>query len=97
MKLFNQIKIVVDAVFSEKIAPLDKARRNAANWREAGMLTAKEIIILIIAIFILAALLPGAIQSLNAANTTGFTTTQLALYGVIAVVIIAVVIYKLVE
>ena len=62
-----------------------------------AMLEPKYLIFLIIGIYMLAALLPSAISTLNAANTTGWTTTQVAIYGVFSVIILAVVIAKLAE
>jgi hypothetical protein len=61
------------------------------------MLEAKYIITLVIGIYLFSALLPSAIISLNAANTTGWTATQVAIYAVIGIVILAVVIIKITE
>ena len=61
------------------------------------MLEAKYIITLVIGIYLFSALLPSAITSLNAANTTGWTATQVAIYAVIGVVILAAVIIKITE
>lgn len=72
-------------------------RKQYEVHRDAGTITAKEVIIMVIAIYILAALLPSAISSLNTANQTGWTATQIALYGVISIVIIAIIIYKFAE
>ena len=63
----------------------------------AAMLTAKEAIVLLIAVFVIAALLGGAITSLNETNTSGWTTAQIALFGVVGVIIIAVIIMKISE
>lgn len=91
--------------FDEAVAYVDanigvlptKARRQWVEHRALGGITAKEVIIMVIAIYILAALLPSAISSLNQANQTGWTSTQIALYGVISIVIIAIIIYKFAE
>ena len=61
------------------------------------MLEAKYIITLVIGIYLFSALLPSAITSLNAANTTGWTSTQVAIYAVIGIVILAIVIIKITE
>ena len=61
------------------------------------MLEAKYIITLVIGIYLFSALLPSAITSLNGANTTGWTATQIAIYAVIGIVILAVVIIKITE
>lgn len=62
-----------------------------------AMLEPRYMIFLVIGIYMLAALLPSAITTLNAANTTGWTTTQIAIYGVFSVIILAVVIAKVSE
>jgi len=61
------------------------------------MLEAKYIITMVIGVYLFSALLPSAITSLNAANTTGWTTTQLAIYAVVGVVILTAVIIKIAE
>jgi len=61
------------------------------------MLEAKYIITLVIGIYLFSALLPAAITSLNAANTTGWTSTQVAIYAVVGIVILTVVIVKISE
>ena len=58
---------------------------------------AKWVVGLIIFIYLIAALLPAAISSLNTANTTGWTTTQIAIYGVLSIIILATVIIKVSE
>lgn len=52
---------------------------------------------LIIFIYLLASLLPAAISSLNDANTTGWTTTQIAIWSVVSIVILAAIIIKVSE
>ena len=64
---------------------------------ESGALEARYIVVLVVAIYLLASLLPAAITSLNAANVTGWTTTQTAIWAVMSIVILAVVIMKLTE
>lgn len=64
---------------------------------EQAMLEAKYIVGLVVGIFLFSALLPGAITALNGANTTGWTATQLAIYSVIAVVVLAAIIIKITE
>jgi len=72
-----------------------KANRTPEN--EQAMLEAKYIITLVIGIYLFSALLPSAISALNSANTTGWTATQIAIYAVIGVVVLAVVIIKITE
>jgi len=64
---------------------------------EDAMLGAREIIITVIGVYVLASLLPSAVASMNAANTSGWTATQIAIWGVTSIVILAVVIMKIAE
>lgn len=70
---------------------------NPTPENEMAMLEARSIVILVIAIYLLAALLPSAISALNASNTTGWTATQIAIWSVLSIVILAVIIIKLTE
>ena len=58
---------------------------------------AKWIVTLVIGIYLLASLLPSAISSLNAANTTGWTAEQIAIWSVVSIVILAIIIIKITE
>jgi len=62
-----------------------------------AMLEARSIVILIIAIYLLAALIPAAISALNNASTVGWTTTQIAIWSVLSIVILASIIIKITE
>jgi hypothetical protein len=62
-----------------------------------AMLEARSIVILIIAIYLLAALIPAAISALNNASTVGWTTTQIAIWSVLSIVILATIIIKITE
>ena len=53
------------------------------------MMSAKEIVGLVIGIYLISALIGGAISALNLVNTTGWTTQQVAIWAVIPTVIIA--------
>lgn len=64
---------------------------------DGGMLSTGAIIGLVIGVVVLAALLPTAIQSINAANTTGWTETQVAIWGILGLIILAVVVMKVTE
>ena len=64
---------------------------------EQALLEAKYIVGLVIGIYLFSALLPSAISALNEANTSGWTATQVAIYGVISIVILAVIIMKISE
>ena len=82
-------------------AELKEAKKNFKDnptpKNEVAMLEARSIVILIIAIYLLAALIPSAISALNNASTTGWTATQIAIWGVMSIVILATVIIKLTE
>lgn len=64
---------------------------------ERAMMDARAIIVLVIAVYLAAALLPSAISALNDANVSGWTGTQTAIWSVVSVVILAVVIMKIAE
>ena len=64
---------------------------------EVAVLEARAIVVLIIAIYLLAALIPAAISGLNNASTTGWTSTQIAIWGVVSIVILATIIMKISE
>ena len=70
---------------------------NPCIENEQALLEAKYIVGLVIGIYLFSALLPSAISALNEANTSGWTATQIAIYGVISIVILAVIIMKISE
>jgi hypothetical protein len=72
-------------------------RENPTIENEQAVLEAKYIVGLVIGIYLFSALLPSAISALNGANVTGWTPTQVAIYGVISIVILAVIIMKISE
>jgi hypothetical protein len=80
---------------------LPEGKRDAyMKGRESGNITPAAIVGLIIAIYLLATLLPGAVSALNTANQSGWTSTQTTLYAVLAIIVIAggaLVILKIVE
>lgn len=87
---------------AEIIAQSKKAVREqrlvtATNWQEVAAVEARYVVGLVIGIYLLAALIPSAITALNDTNTTGWTATQLAIWGVLSVIILAVVIMKISE
>lgn len=73
------------------------AHLKADSWNEHAAIEAKFVVGLVIGIYLLAALIPSAITALNGTNTTGWTATQLAIWGVLSVIILAVVIMKISE
>lgn len=64
---------------------------------DGGMMSTGAIIGLVIGVVILAALLPTAITAINDANTTGWNATQLAIWGILGLIILAVVVMKISE
>jgi len=69
----------------------------AKTMQEQAAVEARYVVGLVIGIYLLAALIPSAISALNNTNTTGWTATQLAIWGVLSVIILAVVIMKISE
>lgn len=61
------------------------------------MMSPKEIIGLVIGIYLISALIGGAITALNDVNTTDWTTQQIAIWAVIPTVIIASIIIAVVD
>lgn len=64
---------------------------------DGGMMSTGAIISLVIGIVILAALLPTAIDSINSANTTGWDSTQTAIWAILGIIVLAVVVMKITE
>lgn len=71
------------------------------NWvmRRALAFTPKRaydlgttIIVLVVAVYILAVTVPGAITALSTASTSGWNTNTIALWGILPVVIVAAII-----
>lgn len=82
---------------SQEKEAIAKYKANPTPENEQAMLEAKYIVALVIGVYLFSALLPSAISALNDANQTGWTTTQIAIYSVIGIVILAVVIIKITE
>lgn len=72
-------------------------KENPTLENEKAMMDARAIVVLVIGVYLASALLPSAITALNEANTTGWTGTQAAIWGVVSVIILAVVIMKIAE
>jgi len=81
-KMINSVKAEVDIIMSYMPDPI------------SGAMGANEIVTLVIAIFILAALLPSAMTSIFAANTTAWSATTILMWGILPVIIIAVIVLK---
>lgn len=58
------------------------------NLNEDGEINIKTFVMLGFGALIVAAFIPMGLESLNAADTSNFTATELALYGVIGVAIL---------
>ena len=98
--VFDNFKAAI--MFAEAYVTKLKSERKTQllsvdSWNEQATIEAKYLIGLVIGIYLLAALLPGAIGALNDTNTTGWTPTQIAIWGVLSFIILAVVIMKLAE
>jgi len=70
---------------------------NPTPENEKAMMGVKETIGLVIGVLVIAYVLPSALQALAGANTTGLPASEVALFGVIGLVIIAIVIMKVAE
>lgn len=70
---------------------------NPSEENERALMDAKTIVFMVIGVYLISALLPSAISAINGANTTGWTTEQIAIWGIVGILIIAIVIVKLVE
>lgn len=68
-----------------------------SSENEQAVMDARNIVWIVIGVYLIASLLPSAISQLNAANTSGWTATQIAIWSVISIIIIAVVIIKITE
>lgn len=56
----------------------------------------QKVVGIFLTVVLAAALIPSALTTFNAANTTGWSTEQIALWGVIGVIIIVAVIMLLI-
>ena len=83
--------------FVEEVKQKTAHVKNKYGMNDAGMLSTGSIIGLVIGVVILAALLPTAINAINDANTSGWDATQASIWGVLGIIIIAVVIMKITE
>lgn len=82
----------------EKLQVVRDARLlKAKTMQERAAVEAKYLVGLVIGIYLLAALIPSAISALNATNTTGWNATQIAIWGVLSIIILAVIIMKISE
>jgi hypothetical protein len=60
--------------------------KNANEQAKMDNTGKSDVVSIALTVFIVAAIIPAALIALNDANTTGFTSGQLALYGIIGLV-----------
>ena len=82
--MFDRVKKIVRNVMDTIDFSIDAASAVSGN----------EIVTIVIAIFILAAMLPAAISALFGANTSGWSPTTILMWGLLPVIIIAVMVLK---
>ena len=70
---------------------------NPTVENEQALMDAKAIVLMVIGVYLISALVPSAISAINGANTSGWTTEQIAIWGIVGILIIAIIIVKLVE
>jgi len=90
IKAAHALKAVKD---SERNA----GHKAAQKWQEHAAVEAKYVVGLVIGVYLLAALIPSAISAINGTNTSGWTASQLAIWGVLSIIILAVIIMKIAE
>ena len=67
------------------------------KMNEGGALAGNQIVVLVIAIYLIGALLPDAISTIFNASTVGWSATGIALWGVLPILILAAIYVKLTE
>lgn len=70
---------------------------NPSAENEQAMMDARQIVFLVIGVYIMSALIPAAVSAINNASTSGWTTTQIAIWGIVGILVIATVIIKITE
>lgn len=76
-----------------KLSNIFKPTHLWVGWGENLKLNPASILVLGIAIYFLSAVIPGAISNFFGANTTGWDTGTVALWGLIPLAIIAVLVF----
>jgi hypothetical protein len=64
---------------------------------DGALMSTGAIISLVIGVVIMAALLPTAMTSINGANTSGWDATQISIWGILGLIILATVVMKVTE
>lgn len=98
MVSFDKFKKLVIATAKTVINPSEdniSSVRKAKN--EMAMTEAKTIILFVIGIVIFAALIPTAIQTIHAANTSGWSGAETSLWNIFGLIVIGIAVYKLIE
>ena len=99
--IYNEVDILF-GIFGRENNMFDRVKKIVRNVMDtidfsidtASAVSGNEIVTIVIAIFILAAMLPAAISALFGANTTGWSPTTILMWGLLPVIIIAVMVLK---
>jgi uncharacterized membrane protein len=68
-----------------------------ADTNDMAFTEAKTIILFVIGIVIFAALIPTALQTIHAANVTGWSTAETSLWNIFGLIVIGIAVYKLID
>lgn len=98
---YGKFKKLVIAGVSAFVSPSDESvselKTAAKSYNEDGFTEAKTIILFVIGIVIFAALIPTAIQTIHAANVTGWSTAETSLWNIFGLIVIGIAVYKLID
>ena len=75
----------------------DAIVKKFAEDNDMGFTEAKTIILFVIGIVIFAALIPTALQTIHAANVTGWSTAETSLWNIFGLIVIGIAVYKLID
>lgn len=90
--MFDKEELIEKAENKLEMLKISNPIASKLALNESGELNINGIIMLGIAAIIIAAFIPTAINSLTAADTTGWGTTDTAIFGIIGTVILIVII-----
>ena len=97
----KKLRNVLMSVMGYKNAETDEERdtvvKNFAHDNDMGFTEAKTIILFVIGIVIFAALIPTALQTIHAANVTGWSTAETSLWNIFGLIVIGIAVYKLID
>lgn len=89
-KLKNLVNVVIMSVMSIKSTIATYIRNFARDVR--AELTVSTVIMLAIGIYVVAAIIPGAITQITGANKSGWGTGEVALWGLLPLIIVVAII-----